>query len=178
MTIHSAKGLEFPVVFLAGLDEGIFPHARSLFDPEQLEEERRLCYVGITRAQHLLYITRAWQRSLHGSTSFYDSSRFIDEIPQELLEDISQKASPEYQTREETVPSLPSKGSFQKTLNTPARAVSKTILKPGDRVRHSKWGEGIVTNIDGMDEDAEISVNFDSVGIKHLILKYAPIVKI
>jgi len=178
MTLHSAKGLEFPVVFLVGLDEGIFPHSRSLFDPDQLEEERRLCYVGITRAQQLLYITRAWQRSLYGNTSFYDSSRFIDEIPEELLEDLSQKASIENQTKEEAPPLTAQRGGFQKASNTPRQALPKAMLKAGDRVKHSKWGEGIVTNVDGTGEDAEISVSFASVGTKHLILKYAPIVKI
>lgn len=175
MTLHSAKGLEFPVVFLAGMDEGIFPHARSLFDPEQLEEERRLCYVGITRAQKILYMTRAWQRSLYGNTSYYDSSRFLDEIPQELFDDLSQTST----NQEEETKSLPtSNSSWNRRVNVTGPAPRKNILQPGDRVKHAKWGEGIVTDINGMDEDSEIVISFSSVGTKHLILKYAPIVKI
>lgn len=179
MTLHSAKGLEFPVVFLAGLDEGIFPHARALFDQEQLEEERRLCYVGITRAKELLYLTRAWQRTLYGNTSYYDSSRFLDEIPEELLEDISERDTVSEKNTRSPV-SASAAGDFTGTSNSMGKKAHYPlgVLKPGDRVKHSKWGEGIVTDVDGMDEDAEVSVSFPGVGVKHLILKYAPIVKI
>lgn len=163
MTLHSAKGLEFPVVFLAGMDEGIFPHSRSLFDSEQLEEERRLCYVGITRAQQKLYMTRAWQRSLYGNTSYYTASRFLNEISEEYIMESSYGiADKPYSAKPESE----------------AISGSKSSISPGDRVRHAKWGEGIVLDIEGIDEDAQITINFPSVGEKHLILKYAPIVKL
>lgn len=210
MTLHSAKGLEFPVVFLAGMDEGVFPHARSMLDEDELEEERRLCYVGITRAKKILYLTRAWQRSLYGNTSYYSASRFIDEIPRELLEEIApdgKRDSFKNANKELSEPGLssgsiytgevasagynPSMPAANRSFSVPSRSsgfsgssVSKSFaspsrsLKPGDRVRHSKWGEGTVVSFDGMDEDAEISIDFPSVGLKHLILKYAPIIKI
>ncbi|HHW03236.1 MAG TPA: DNA helicase PcrA [Thermoanaerobacterales bacterium] len=184
MTLHSAKGLEFPAVFLAGMDEGIFPHSRSMLDDDELEEERRLCYVGITRAKKLLYITRAWRRNLYGNTSFYSPSRFIDEIPPELLEEMT----PGVQGNELKAAASEDRGDSRFVSGTGAsnmaaarsssRAGSSGGLKPGDRVKHSKWGEGTVVDIDGMDEDAEVSINFPSVGLKHLILKYAPIIKI
>ncbi len=176
MTIHSAKGLEFPVVFLAGMDEGIFPHARSMFDPDQLEEERRLCYVGITRAKRLLFMTRAWRRNIYGNISYYSASRFLNELPQELTEEeingSTVQPSAEYA---ET-------GCVQNTPIAPPFELhgymSKNRLMPGDIVRHSKWGDGLVVDIDGIDEDAQVSINFRSVGLKHLILKYAPITKV
>ena len=165
MTLHSAKGLEFPVVFLAGMDEGIFPHSRSLLDSNQLEEERRLCYVGITRAKKKLYMTRAWQRSLYGNTSYYTASRFLNEISQEyIIESSYGIANANATTTPKPEPDISDK--------------SIGFISPGDRVRHSKWGEGIVLDIDGIDEDAQITINFPSVGQKHLILKYAPIVKV
>ncbi|KXG78040.1 ATP-dependent DNA helicase PcrA [Fervidicola ferrireducens] len=179
MTLHSAKGLEFPVVFLSGMDEGIFPHSRSMFDEYELEEERRLCYVGITRAKKRLYLTRAWRRNLYGNTSFYSASRFIDEIPARLLKEIG----PEDDTLEEDVgevkktkPVVHFKSAIKQSSETEKRKELK--LNPGDRVKHSKWGEGVVTAVYGKGEDAEIAVNFASEGTKRLILKYAPLVKI
>lgn len=154
MTLHGAKGLEFPIVFLAGMDEGIFPHSRSLIDDDELEEERRLCYVGITRAKKQLYLTRAWQRTIYGNTNYYSASRFIDEIPQELLDETLDGKSPQNNISDDT------------------------NLKPKDRVYHKKWGEGVVLNIEGIDEDAVISIDFALEGVKHLVLKYAPIEKI
>ncbi|HHY71266.1 MAG TPA: DNA helicase PcrA [Thermoanaerobacterales bacterium] len=172
MTLHSAKGLEFPIVFLAGMDEGIFPHSRSLLDDNQLEEERRLCYVGITRARKKLYMTRAWQRSIYGNTSYYMASRFLNEIPPEYIVETSYGVNNNAETTRHEPEGLKNEGMpFQD--NQPIGPIG-----PGDRVRHSKWGEGIVTDIDGIDEDAQISISFPSVGEKHLILKYAPIVKI
>lgn len=158
MTLHGAKGLEFPIVFLAGMDEGIFPHSRAMVDDEELEEERRLCYVGITRAKKKLYFTRAWKRSIYGNTSYYMASRFIDEIPQELLEE--------------------GINTDTKIQDEKPRKNASITLKPQDKVVHSIWGEGIVLEIDGFGEDAEITIKFPSVGIKHLVLGYAPIKKI
>ncbi|MDI3481466.1 MAG: ATP-dependent helicase UvrD/PcrA [Tepidanaerobacteraceae bacterium] len=185
MTLHSAKGLEFPVVFLAGMDEGIFPHARSMINEDELEEERRLCYVGITRAKKLLYLTRAWQRNLYGNASYYTSSRFIDEIPSDLLEEVaSEDDGLLYKVaaaKDRLCPSknqFPSPASYATTSRSTSLSGSHAGLAPGDRVKHSKWGEGIVVSLDGMDEDAEISIDFSSVGLKHLMLKYAPIIKL
>lgn len=156
MTLHGAKGLEFPVVFLAGMDEGIFPHSRAMVDDEELEEERRLCYVGITRAKKKLYFTRAWKRSLYGNTSYYMASRFIDEIPRELLEE----------------------GSEDKIKSENPNKNANINLKPQDKIVHSVWGEGVVLEVDGSDENATISIHFPSEGVKHLVLGYAPIKKI
>ncbi len=172
MTLHSAKGLEFPIVFLSGMDEGIFPHSRSLLDDNQLEEERRLCYVGITRARKKLYMTRAWQRSIYGNTSYYMASRFLNEIPPEYIVETSYGVYNNVETTKHE-PEGPKNEEKPFPDNKPIGPICL-----GDRVRHSKWGEGTVTYIDGIDEDAQISINFPSVGEKHLILKYAPIVKI
>mgnify|MGYP000939493267 FL=1 len=163
MTLHNAKGLEFPIVFMAGMDEGIFPHSRSLLDEDQLEEERRLCYVGMTRAKKKLYMTRAWQRSLYGNTSYYAASRFLNEISDEYIIETS------YGIADNAA-----------VCRSEPEVSKKSVanISPGDRVRHLKWGEGIVLDIEGIDEDAQISINFPSVGEKCLILKYAPIVKI
>lgn len=163
MTLHNAKGLEFPIVFMAGMDEGIFPHSRSLLDEDQLEEERRLCYVGMTRAKKKLYMTRAWQRSLYGNTSYYAASRFLNEISDEYIIETS------YGIADNAA-----------VCRSEPEVSKKYVanISPGDRVRHLKWGEGIVLDIEGIDEDAQISINFPSVGEKCLILKYAPIVKI
>lgn len=172
MTFHSAKGLEFPVVFLAGMDEGIFPHSRSLLDNEQIEEERRLCYVGITRAKRELYMTRAWQRSIYGNTSYYMASRFLNEIPPDYIAETS------YGTFNNVTPSKQATESLQSQGRSFMDSQSFSSISPGDKVKHSKWGEGIVTGVDGIDEDAQISIIFPSVGEKHLMLKYAPIIKI
>lgn len=166
MTLHSAKGLEFPVVFLTGMDEGIFPHSRSLTESSQLEEERRLCYVGITRAKQKLYITRAWSRNLYGNTSYYMASRFLKEISPEYLDTGESK-------EEESKPAK----SYFKSGEVYEKPKPVGTLKPGDKVKHAKWGEGVVVDIEGMDEDAEVFINFPDVGEKHLILKYAPITK-
>ena len=172
MTLHSAKGLEFPLVFLTGMDEGIFPHSRSLLDDNQLEEERRLCYVGITRARKKLYMTRAWQRSLYGNTSYYMGSRFLNEIPPEFIIETSYGIN-------NNVNSTSLESEVFKNEGIPFQNNQPIgLISPGDRVRHSKWGEGTVIDIDGIDEEAQISISFPSVGEKHLILKYAPIVKI
>jgi DNA helicase-2/ATP-dependent DNA helicase PcrA len=176
MTLHSAKGLEFPVVFLAGMDEGIFPHARSMFDPDQLEEERRLCYVGITRAKRLLFLTRAWRRNIYGNLSFYSASRFLNELPPELTEEeITESAvQPSVEHAESGYgQDAPMASRFEVKGH-----MGKNRLMPGDRVRHSKWGEGLVVDIEGIDEDAQVSIDFQLVGLKHLILKYAPIIKV
>ncbi|MDD4569335.1 MAG: DNA helicase PcrA [Tepidanaerobacteraceae bacterium] len=174
MTLHSAKGLEFPIVFLSGMDEGIFPHSRSLLDDNQLEEERRLCYVGITRARKKLYMTRAWRRSIYGNKAYYSASRFLDEISPEYIIESSYDTGNNVDTVE-----LQTQVPKTEVINSKDYdSFSSCSIRPGDRVRHSKWGEGTVTDMDGIDEEAQISINFPLVGEKHLILKYAPIIKI
>jgi ATP-dependent DNA helicase UvrD/PcrA len=156
MTLHSAKGLEFSFVFLCGMEDGLFPHQRSLNDPAGLEEERRLCYVGITRARRELYLTFAEQRRLHGVESFATQSRFLREIPAELLEEVRPAmviSRPLYRRQE----ALPAQGG----------------MRLGQRVRHGKFGEGIVLNAEGSGAHARVQVNFEREGTKWLVLAYA-----
>ena len=156
MTLHSAKGLEFSLLFMCGMEDGLFPHQRSLNDPDGLEEERRLCYVGLTRAQRQLYLTYAEQRRLHGVESFATPSRFLREIPAELIEDV----------RPTMVVSRP---LYRRS------AVSQTVggVRLGQRVRHGKFGEGIVLNSEGSGAHARVQVNFEREGTKWLVVAYA-----
>jgi DNA helicase II / ATP-dependent DNA helicase PcrA len=158
MTLHSAKGLEFPVVFLAGMEDGLFPHQRSVADLASLEEERRLCYVGATRAMRHLYITYAEQRRLYGVDTYAQPSRFISELPAELIEEIR----PRLQV---------SRPVFAKRHNTLDEAPS--AMRMGSRVRHSKFGDGVVLNFEGNGPQARIQVNFERQGTKWLMLSYA-----
>ena len=164
MTMHSAKGLEFPLVFMSGMEDGLFPHQRSVSDPNGLEEERRLCYVGITRAMQSLYITHAEQRRLHGMDNFSHPSRFIAEIPSEHIEEVRprvQVARPMRTTR-------PSQG------RTPiASAGSDMGVRLGQRVRHKKFGDGVILNCEGQGAHARVEVNFETAGTKWLVLSYA-----
>jgi len=158
MTMHSAKGLEFPIVFISGVEEGLFPHSMSADDPERLEEERRLCYVGMTRAMHRLYLCHAESRRLHGSESYPFPSRFLREIPPELIEEVrgGGVAWPG-KARTATSASPPDAGGFQL----------------GQRVSHPKFGVGTVLNSEGKGTSARIQVNFEAVGAKWLVLAYA-----
>ena len=161
MTLHSAKGLEFPVVFLCGMEDGLFPHQRSISDVDGLEEERRLCYVGTTRAMKQLYLTYAEQRRLHGVDSYGTPSRFIKEIPAELLEEIRpriQISRPVY---------MPRRGGVQEE---PANTGG---VRLGQRVRHGKFGEGTVLDLEGQGSHARVQVNFERQGTKWLMLAYA-----
>ncbi|MEM9171374.1 MAG: DNA helicase II [Pseudomonadota bacterium] len=158
MTLHSAKGLEFPLVFIAGMEDGLFPHQRSINDPAGLEEERRLCYVGCTRAMAELYLTYAEQRRLHGMDSFAVKSRFINEIPTELLEDIRPRANVSRPVS--TRPGLRGGGE------APA-------VQLGRPVRHAKFGDGVVLNCEGQGAHARVQVNFENAGTKWLVLNYA-----
>ncbi len=157
MTLHSAKGLEFPVVFLTGMEEGIFPHARSLTEPDELEEERRLCYVGVTRAKERVYLTNCWRRTLYGSQRYNPPSRFLEEIPPHLV------------SNGDLVESVPER-------NTPVEKEDRFVL--GDKVIHGKWGVGVVVGIAGSGNDAEIKVAFPEQGIKVLLTRYAPLEKV
>ena len=159
MTLHSAKGLEFPVVFLAGMEDGLFPHSRSAADLASLEEERRLAYVGTTRAMRQLYITYAEQRRLYGVDTYGQPSRFIGEVPADLLEEIRprlQVSRPLYVKRSASLDESPSPS-----------------MRMGSRVRHSKFGDGVVLNFEGNGPQARIQVNFESQGTKWLMLSYA-----
>lgn len=168
MTLHSAKGLEFPVVFLAGLEEGVFPHSRSLLEPGELEEERRLCYVGVTRAMERLYLTHCWKRTLFGTERYNKASRFLEEIPPRLLssDDFLDEAS---EKRQSGTKRAGVKGS--KKISD----AHKYIL--GDRVRHCKWGQGLIVGVRGEGDDTEYQVAFPDQGIKVLLAKYAPLEK-
>jgi DNA helicase II / ATP-dependent DNA helicase PcrA len=164
MTLHSAKGLEFPVVFLAGMEDGLFPHQRSVADLAGLEEERRLCYVGATRAMRHLYITYAEQRRLYGVDTYGQPSRFIGELPPELIEEIRprlQVSRPIFVKRSSSLDESPS----------PA-------MRMGSRVRHSKFGDGVVLNFEGNGPHARIQVNFERQGTKWLMLSYANLVRV
>jgi DNA helicase II / ATP-dependent DNA helicase PcrA len=156
MTLHSAKGLEFSFVFLCGMEDGLFPHQRSLNDPTGLEEERRLCYVGITRARRELYLTFAEQRRLHGVETFATQSRFLREVPAELIEEV----------RPAMVVSRP-------IYRRPEAFSQQGGMRLGQRVRHGKFGEGIVLNAEGSGAHARVQVNFERDGTKWLVLAYA-----
>ena len=165
MTLHSAKGLEFPLVFLAGMEEGLFPHKMSMDNIAGLEEERRLCYVGITRAKEKLYLSYAESRRLHGDVTLCRPSRFIKEIPSSLIDEIRLKS---------TIKRMGSQNST--TTGNQVRGhidIPKTELSLGQRVLHGKFGEGVVLNYEGQGSNARVQVNFDSKGSKWLVLSYA-----
>jgi DNA helicase-2/ATP-dependent DNA helicase PcrA len=166
MTLHSAKGLEFQLVFLAGLEEGLFPHKMSMDNLSGLEEERRLCYVGITRAKTMLYMSHAESRRLHGDINLCRPSRFIKEIPKELISEIRLKSTVNRQTSHARSSGLSS------GLSANAE-VPQTDISLGQRVIHGKFGEGVVLNYEGQGTNARVQVNFDEVGSKWLVLSYA-----
>jgi len=162
MTLHSAKGLEFPVVFLTGLEEGVFPHSRSLEDRHELEEERRLCYVGITRARELLYLSHSWQRTIYGHTRMNEPSRFLSELPQELVADSDSLDQTSSQPRRENNSAMTNNSynpGVQRNLTTAFE------LQYGDQVEHRKWGRGTVVGVKGQGEKAEISIDFPGLGV-------------
>jgi DNA helicase-2/ATP-dependent DNA helicase PcrA len=161
MTLHTAKGLEFPVVFLAGMEEGLFPHQRSIDDLDGLEEERRLCYVGITRAMRQLYISYAEQRRLHGMDNFGAPSRFIEELPAELVEEI--------RPRVKVV--RPAVGIAR--FHEPPPEAAAPGIRLGARVRHGRFGDGVILNLEGNGPQARVQVNFEKQGSKWLMLAYA-----
>ncbi|MGE7762722.1 DNA helicase PcrA [Peribacillus sp. NPDC097895] len=188
MTLHSAKGLEYPVVFLLGLEEGVFPHSRSLMDEEEMEEERRLAYVGITRAENELFISNAQMRTLYGRTSMNPVSRFIGEIPAELLEDLKPKPAP--RARQTPFSSSSRSGAPATSSARKVHAFGKAVSAPsatggeeigwavGDRASHKKWGIGTVVSVKGEGEGKELDIAFPSpIGIKRLLAKFAPVEK-
>jgi DNA helicase-2/ATP-dependent DNA helicase PcrA len=178
MTLHTAKGLEFPVVFLTGMEDGVFPHMRSLGDPKELEEERRLAYVGITRARERLYLTRSMMRSAWGSPAYNPPSRFLDEIPDEVL----------HWEREEPENTPVSSGGWGSSPSSSSAALKLgdrvigtgpvVSLSPGDRVTHQKFGLGTVVSTAGVGDKADATIDFGTAGIKRLLLRYAPVEKL
>ena len=179
MTLHAAKGLEFPVVFLTGLDEGLFPHSRTLLDPAQVEEERRLAYVGITRAERQLYVTNAITRTMYGRISAYMPSRFLAEIPPQLMEDYHRKSAMP-QSRTTAVPGKQRVSILTKPVasSLPKKhAVSDTFAK-GDKVRHKIWGIGTVLDVIGEGPNMQMKIQFPTKGVRQVVVKYAPLEKI
>jgi len=166
MSLHSAKGLEFPLVFLTGLEEGLFPHQRSVEEPGRLEEERRLCYVGMTRARKELVLTYAEVRRLYGTEHYTSPSRFLGEIPPELIEEVRAQATV---TRPAWRGTGASTGISPHT-GAPGNGVG---MRLGTRVLHAKFGEGVVLGIEGQGEHARVQVNFNGAGSKWLVLAYA-----
>lgn len=204
MTLHSAKGLEFPVVFMAGMEEGLFPHSRALMDDDEMEEERRACYVGITRAKRKLYMTRAKNRMIYGKTSSYMPSRFLSEIPEEYLDKQESSASFSFEGGSSFGGMRSSYGNSygrsydsgygsrqnkaQRTPEPSKSPVSKggaSVIRPdmsidwrvGDKVHHNKWGIGTIVKVSGEGDERELRIAFPSQGIKALMQKYAPIEK-
>jgi DNA helicase-2/ATP-dependent DNA helicase PcrA len=170
-------------VFLTGLEDGVFPHVRSLGDPEELEEERRLCYVGITRARERLYLCHAWSRTLFGSTDYYPPSRFLSEIPDELIHAIGaerpRRGSGLGAHRDAVVSAaLRSGESMMSSTPVGARGAEALGLRIGDDVEHEKFGEGVILDLAGSGDKAEAVVNFRGVGEKTLLLAWAPLRKL
>jgi DNA helicase-2/ATP-dependent DNA helicase PcrA len=206
MTLHAAKGLEFPVVFLVGCEEGIFPHNRALVDPDELEEERRLAYVGITRAREQLFVSHAWQRMLYGQSQYNPPSRFLDEVPAELFDrrgaldsgadhglgrqawgrkaaDWADAEVPAYRRRDEepsgrTYGSRARERAAAREPSPPRDLAHLAGLKAGDDVEHATFGEGVVIEIRGEGEKTEVTVRFRDKGTKHLSLAWAPLKKL
>ncbi|HEX9991779.1 MAG TPA: DNA helicase PcrA [Acidimicrobiales bacterium] len=188
MTLHSAKGLEFPVVFLIGMEDGVFPHLRSIGEPEQLEEERRLAYVGITRARERLYLTNAWSRTLYGSTQYNPPSRFLDEIPAHLVDVVEgsrRSAGRRFGASTRSAWS-PTPGAGRDRIvesalrpRPPAPSGAEALgLRIGDDVRHPKFGEGVVIGMEGEGDKAVATVNFPGLGQKQLLLSWAPLTRV
>jgi DNA helicase-2/ATP-dependent DNA helicase PcrA len=167
ITLHQAKGLEFPVVFIVGMEDGILPHFRSFDDPNQMEEERRLCYVGITRAQEKVYLVRAFRRNLMGRSMVSEPSRFLGDIPKNLV------AGSEWRDDAESR-IIPSVYSWNKpTVSAPSDAE----LQAGDHVRHGEFGNGVVVSCQVVKDDAEVVVAFNG-SVKKLLLSFANLEKV
>ncbi len=176
MTLHTAKGLEFPVVFLTGMEEGVFPHARSLDDPAELAEERRLAYVGITRAQQRLYLTSAAVRSAWGAPAQNPPSRFLEEIPAQLLD--MRRSTSDARIAATSWSSQPLGGGRSGGFGRGAGRAVVVHVEAGDRVLHEKFGMGTVVSVSGTGDRAQAAIDFGSGGVKRLLLRYAPVEKL
>jgi DNA helicase II / ATP-dependent DNA helicase PcrA len=189
MTLHSAKGLEFPVVFMVGLEDGVFPHLRSIGEPDQLEEERRLCYVGITRAMEQLHLSHAWSRTLFGGTQYNPPSRFLEEVPAALVDEVkgsrrgSRRSTSGGRGWGDAVYARPAHreqvvdAALEPSGPEPSGA-DRLGLRVGDDVSHRKFGEGVILAIEGSGDKAEAVINFRGVGEKRLLLSWAPLEKV
>lgn len=189
MTLHSSKGLEFPVVFLVGMEEGLFPHARTLMDETEIEEERRLCYVGITRAKEKLFLSSTKMRTIYGNTVTYPPSRFLQEIPARLVKTIKRQerfsalenfkqVSEKYSARPQKPASTFNPHSFMPQKPAAAAGGTGTRFNTGDRVSHSKWGEGMVVGVKDSPDGQEVKVAFAGAGVRSLLTKYAVLKKL
>ena len=189
MTLHSSKGLEFPVVFLVGMEEGLFPHARTLMDETEIEEERRLCYVGITRAKEKLFLSSTKMRTIYGNTVTYPPSRFLQEIPARLVKTIKRQerfsalenfkqVSEKYSARPQKPASTFNPHSFMPQKPDAAAGGTGTRFNTGDRVSHSKWGEGMVVSVKDSPDGQEVKVAFAGAGVRSLLTKYAVLKKL
>jgi len=191
MTMHSAKGLEYPDVYMVGMEDGVFPHVRALGEPHELEEERRLAYVGITRAMRQLTLTHAWSRLLYGSRQYNPPSRFLKEIPDELVQTVdgSRVVRSRYYSRSRRERSLDRRSAnrdetVQRALDAGRRpppsgsGADRLGLRVGDDVRHAQWGDGVIVDVAGTGDDAEASVRFPEAGEKRLLLAWAPLEKL
>jgi len=181
MTLHTAKGLEFPTVFLTGMEEGIFPHSRTLGDKNEVEEERRLAYVGLTRARERLYLSRSEYRSSWGSPTYNPASRFLTEIPDELIE-WNEHSGSSYGGASSSRGSGLKASKFVPNYPAPRatgrKSSSTMVLEVGDRVSHDTFGLGSVVAVNGEGDRAEATINFGSYGEKRLLLRYAPVEKL
>ncbi len=185
MTLHAAKGLEFPTVFIVGLEEGLFPSERSAFDADKLPEERRLCYVGLTRAREHLYLTHAESRRIFGHTSYRDSSRFLAELPPEAIEEIRPRISVSRPLYTAPGPAIVRRGTDigtakpqRRSRAAPPPAGEETPMRLGARVRHPKFGEGTILRFEGNGENRQVHVNFEQAGQKWLMFSLARLVQI
>lgn len=189
MTLHSSKGLEFPVVFLVGMEEGLFPHARTLMDETEIEEERRLCYVGITRAKEKLFLSSTKMRTIYGNTVTYPPSRFLQEIPARLVKTIKRQerfsalenfkqVSEKYSARLQKPASTFNPHSFMPQKPAATAGGTDTRFNTGDRVSHSRWGEGMVVSVKDSPDGQEVKVAFAGAGVRSLLTKYAVLKKL
>jgi DNA helicase-2/ATP-dependent DNA helicase PcrA len=176
MTLHSAKGLEFPVVFIVGMEEGVLPHSRSLEDRDELEEERRLCYVGVTRAKERLYLSYAFRRTTWGESNVCEPSRFLREIPSELL--VGNFSRPSTSTVQSRAKAHASQWSSEPTPPPRKEKPRKLKFPPGQRVKHAKFGEGVVIESRAQGDDEEVTVAFKKTGIKRLLASFANLEKL
>ncbi|MGO3781222.1 MAG: 3'-5' exonuclease, partial [Enterococcus viikkiensis] len=185
MTLHAAKGLEFPIVFLIGMEEKIFPLSRSLMEEAELEEERRLAYVGITRAEESLFLTNAFSRTLYGKTQYNQPSRFVAEIDESLLNPVGIQPQPKaatfgspFNTNSNQMKPKYQQATREPVMNKTASGGENESWNPGDKVQHKKWGIGTVVKVSGNSKDVELDIAFPQQGVKRLLAAFAPIEKI